>query len=78
MKADCDAWRRRAQELDEELKEARDQVNGAMDKENRYSMQQVEEERKRRREAEVARAHLEERMAAINNKKKKKGSLNCF
>ncbi len=78
MKADCDAWRRRAQELDEELKEAKDQVkNGVMDKENRYSMQQVEEERKRRREAEIARAHLEERMAAIN-KKKKKGSLNCF
>ena len=78
IKADCDAWRRRAQDLDDELKEAKDQLkNGTMDKENRYSMQQVEEERKRRREAEVARAHLEERMAAIN-KKKKKGSLNCF
>jgi kinesin family protein 4/21/27 len=40
-------------------------------------MLQVEEERKKRRDAEIARAHLEERMNAIS-KKKKKGSLNCF
>ncbi|TVY88270.1 Kinesin-like protein [Lachnellula willkommii] len=78
VKADCDAWRKRAGELDTELKEAkaREKTAGA-DKENRWSMLQVEEERKKRRDAEIARAHLEERMNAIN-KKKKKGSLNCF
>ncbi|TVY39677.1 Chromosome-associated kinesin [Lachnellula occidentalis] len=78
VKADCDAWRKRASELDIELKDskAREKAAGA-DKENRWSMLQVEEERKKRRDAEIARAHLEERMNAIN-KKKKKGSLNCF
>ncbi|TVY24952.1 Chromosome-associated kinesin [Lachnellula hyalina] len=78
VKADCDAWRKRASELDMELKDAkaREKTAGA-DKENRWSMLQVEEERKKRRDAEIARAHLEERMNAIN-KKKKKGSLNCF
>jgi kinesin family protein 4/21/27 len=51
--------------------------NGSLDKENRWSILQVEEERRKRRDAEIARAHLEERMNAIS-KKKKKGSLNCF
>lgn len=51
--------------------------NGSAEKENRWSMLQVEEERKKRKDAEIARAHLEERMNAIS-KKKKKGSLNCF
>jgi kinesin family protein 4/21/27 len=78
MKAECDAWRRRAGELEKELKEAVErEKNGSLDKENRWSMLQVEEERKKRRDAEIARAHLEERMNAIS-KKKKKGSLNCF
>jgi hypothetical protein len=78
VKADCDAWRKRAAFLEAELKEAREkEKNGIAEKENRYSMQQVEEERKKRRDAEIARAHLEERMNAIS-KKKKKGSLNCF
>lgn len=78
VKADCDAWRKRANELDIELKEAKErEKNGGADKENRWSMLQVEEERKKRRDAEIARAHLEERMNAIS-KKKKKGSLNCF
>jgi hypothetical protein len=78
VKADCDAWRKRASELEQELKEAKDrEKNGGADKENRWSMLQVEEERKKRRDAEIARAHLEERMNAIN-KKKKKGGLNCF
>ncbi|PQE33149.1 kinesin motor domain-containing protein [Rutstroemia sp. NJR-2017a WRK4] len=52
--------------------------NGDAEKENRWSMLQVEEEKRKRREAELARAHLEERMNALNSKKKKKGSLNCF
>ena len=78
VKADCDAWRRRAGDLEQELKEAKERErNGGAEKENRWSMQQVEEERKKRRDAEIARAHLEERMNAIS-KKKKKGSLNCF
>ena len=73
MKADCDAWRRRAQELEVEVKELKDKPQ----QDNRWSLQQVEEERKKRRDAEIARAHLEERMNTIS-KKKKKGSLNCF
>ncbi|EKD15191.1 uncharacterized protein L3040_001559 [Drepanopeziza brunnea f. sp. 'multigermtubi'] len=78
MKAEVDAWRRRATDLEQELKDAKErEKNGGMDKENRWSMLQVEEERKKRRDAEIARAHLEERMNAIS-KKKKKGSLNCF
>ncbi|KAL3421460.1 kinesin family protein [Phlyctema vagabunda] len=78
VKADCDAWRRRAGDLETELKEAKEQAkNGVAEKENRWSLLQVEEERKKRRDAEMARAHLEERMNAIS-KKKKKGSLNCF
>lgn len=72
-KADCDAWRRRAGDLEQEIKELREKPA----QENRYSNYQVEEERKKRQDAERARAHLEERMNAIN-KKKKKGSLNCF
>lgn len=78
MKAESNAWRQRAGELEKELKESQvREKNGSMEKENRWSMLQVEEERKKRRDAEIARAHLEERMNAIS-KKKKKGSLNCF
>lgn len=73
LKTDCDAWRRRAGELEAETKELRDKPA----QESRWSIHQVEEERKKRKDAEIARAHLEERMNAIN-KKKKKGSLNCF
>lgn len=73
VKADCEAWRRRAGELERENKELLDKPV----EQNRYSMQEVEAERKKRKDAEIARAHLEERMNAIN-KKKKKGSLNCF
>ncbi|KAL1866824.1 hypothetical protein VTK73DRAFT_4499 [Phialemonium thermophilum] len=73
IKADCDAWRRRCNELEAELKELKEKPQ----QDNRWSLHQVEEERKKRRDAEIARAHLEERMNAIS-KKKKKGSLNCF
>ncbi|KAK3946356.1 kinesin-domain-containing protein [Diplogelasinospora grovesii] len=73
MKADCDAWRRRANELESEVKELKDKPQ----QDNRWSLQQVEEERKKRQDAERARAHLEERMNTIS-KKKKKASLNCF
>jgi hypothetical protein len=73
LKSDCDAWRRRASDLETELKELKEKPQ----EDNRWSLHQVEEERKKRRDAEIARAHLEERMNAIS-KKKKKGSLNCF
>lgn len=73
VKVDCEAWRRRCGELEAELKELKDKPQ----QDNRWSLHQVEEERKKREAAERARAHLEERMNAIN-KKKKKGSLNCF
>lgn len=43
----------------------------------RHSVQAVEEERSARKEAEAARAHLEERMSALQKKKKKSG-FNCF
>lgn len=74
IRADCDAWRRRASELEAEVKELKDRP--AQD--NRHSLQQLEEERRRRRDAEIAKAHFEERMATISKSKKKKGSLNCF
>jgi DNA repair exonuclease SbcCD ATPase subunit len=73
VKADCDAWRRRCTELEAEMKAIKEKPP----QDPRWSLQQVEEERKKREAAERARAHLEERMNAIN-KKKKKGSLNCF
>lgn len=73
VKADCDAWRRRCTELETEVKAIKEKPP----QDPRWSLQQVEEERKKREAAERARAHLEERMNAIN-KKKKKGSLNCF
>ncbi|KAK3906103.1 hypothetical protein C8A05DRAFT_30040 [Staphylotrichum tortipilum] len=73
LRTDCDAWRRRAGELESEVKELKEKPQ----QDNRWSLQQVEEERRKRRDAEIARAHLEERMNTIS-KKKKKGSLNCF
>ncbi|KAI2606618.1 kinesin-domain-containing protein [Hypoxylon sp. NC1633] len=76
MKADLDAWRKRAQELESEVKELKEKPQ--QDNRWRDSLHQIEEERKKRQDAERARTHLEERMNAINNKKKKKGSLNCF
>ncbi|KAI1388560.1 kinesin-domain-containing protein [Hypoxylon trugodes] len=76
IKADCDAWKKRAQELETEVKELKERPQ--QDNRWRDSLHQIEEERKKRQDAERARTHLEERMNAINNKKKKKGSLNCF
>ncbi|KAK8094626.1 Kinesin-like protein [Apiospora hydei] len=76
VKTDCEAWRKRAVELENEVKQLKEKPQ--QDSRWRDSLHQVEEERKKRQDAERARAHLEERMNAINNKKKKKGSLNCF
>ncbi|OAA46817.1 kinesin [Metarhizium rileyi] len=77
VKSDCDAWKKRSQELEAELKELKERQTEAQP-DNRWSMQAVEEERKKRQAAELARKQLEERMNAINKSKKKKGSLNCF
>ncbi|KAI5920374.1 chromosome-associated kinesin KIF4B [Camillea tinctor] len=76
VKADCDAWKKRAQELETEVKELK--AKPQQDARWRDSLNQIEEERKKRQDAERAHIHLQERMNAINNKKKKKGSLNCF
>ncbi|KAH6695535.1 chromosome-associated kinesin KIF4B [Plectosphaerella plurivora] len=78
VKADCDAWRKRSQQLEAEVKELKERPAPAPQQDNRWSVHAVEEERKKRQAAEAARAHLEERMNAINKQKKKKGSLNCF
>ncbi|KAF9771341.1 hypothetical protein IL306_011023 [Fusarium sp. DS 682] len=78
VKADCDAWKKRASELEAEVKELKDRPPPEPVQDNRWSLQAVEEERKKRQAAEAARRQLEERMNAINKGKKKKGSLNCF
>ncbi|CAG8179379.1 unnamed protein product [Penicillium nalgiovense] len=72
VKADCEAWKKKAWEFEDELSSLRKERSSA-----RLSLQAVEEERNARREAEAARAQLEERMLALN-KKKKKSTLNCF
>ncbi|KAJ6113028.1 hypothetical protein N7512_008352 [Penicillium capsulatum] len=72
VKTDCEAWKKKAWQLEDELSGLRKERNSA-----RLSLQAVEEERSARREAEAARAQLEERMNALN-KKKKKSTLNCF
>lgn len=76
-KADCDAWKKRAHELEGEVKELKERPTEPL-QDNRWSLHAVEEERKKRQAAEAARKQLEERMNAINKGKKKKGSLNCF
>ncbi|ODH14048.1 hypothetical protein ACO22_06719, partial [Paracoccidioides brasiliensis] len=72
VKADMEAWKKKAWQYEDELMQLRSERNST-----RLSIQAVEEERSARREAEAARAHLEEKMNAIN-KKKKKSTLNCF
>lgn len=72
IKIDMEAWKKKAWAYEDELNELRKERNST-----RYSVQAVEEERHARKEAEAARAHLEERMNALNKKKKKSG-FNCF
>ena len=72
VKTDCEGWKKKAWQLEDELSSLRKERNSA-----RLSLQAVEEERSARREAEAARAQLEERMNALS-KKKKKSTLNCF
>ncbi|PFH62145.1 hypothetical protein XA68_14984 [Ophiocordyceps unilateralis] len=77
VKADCDAWRKRATELESEVKELKERP-AEIPHDNRWSLHAVEEERKKRQAAEAARKLLEDRMNTMNKAKKKKGSLNCF
>ncbi|KAJ5678127.1 uncharacterized protein N7477_003760 [Penicillium maclennaniae] len=72
VKTDCETWKKKAWQFEDELTTLRKERNSA-----RLSLQAVEEERSARKEAEAARAQLEERMNALN-KKKKKSTLNCF
>ena len=72
VKADMEAWKKQAKSYEIELQGLRKERNS-----HRSSLQAVEEEKHKRKEAEAARAHLEERMAALS-KKKKKSALNCF
>lgn len=72
VRVDMEAWKKKAWSYEDELALLRKERTST-----RYSVQAVEEERNARKEAEAARAHLEERMAAINKKKKKSG-FNCF
>ncbi|KAH8179144.1 kinesin motor domain-containing protein [Sarocladium implicatum] len=79
VKADCDAWKKRASELETEVKGLKERPAVETQQDNRWSVQAVEEERKKRQAAEAARRQLEERMNHMNKSgKKKKGSLNCF
>ncbi|KAK2754855.1 hypothetical protein FQN54_006748 [Arachnomyces sp. PD_36] len=73
VKSDMEAWKKKAWQFEDELTTLRKERNST-----RLSIQAVEEERNARREAEAARAHLEERMNALNKQKKKKSTLNCF
>jgi kinesin family protein 4/21/27 len=71
-KEDLEAWKKKAWAYEDEIETLKNSQRN-----NRLSMQAVEEARIAHRKAEAARAQLEERMNALN-KKKKKSSLNCF
>ncbi|KAL8950843.1 MAG: hypothetical protein Q9222_003141 [Ikaeria aurantiellina] len=71
-KGDLDAWKKKCWTYEDELTILKKERNSV-----RHSVQAVEEERSARKEAEAARAHLEERMSALQKKKKKSG-FNCF
>lgn len=69
---ELETWKSKAWQYEDELGSLRKERQA-----NRHSLQQVEQAKIKQREAEIARQHLEERMASLN-KKKKKGGLNCF
>ncbi|KAI4276942.1 MAG: hypothetical protein LQ337_002151 [Flavoplaca oasis] len=71
-KGDLEAWKKKCWSYEDELTMLKKERNSI-----RHSVQAVEEERSARKEAEAARAHLEERMSALQKKKKKSG-FNCF
>lgn len=71
-KGDLEAWKKKCWTYEDELTTMKKERNSI-----RHSVQAVEEERSARKEAEAARAHLEERMSALQ-KRKKKSNFNCF
>lgn len=71
-KGDLEAWKKKCWTYEDELAALKKERNSI-----RHSVQAVEEERSARKEAEAARAHLEERMSALQKRKKKSG-FNCF
>ncbi|KAL8672814.1 MAG: hypothetical protein Q9168_002751 [Polycauliona sp. 1 TL-2023] len=71
-KGDLEAWKKKCWSYEDELTTLKKERNSI-----RHSVQAVEEERSARKEAEAARAHLEERMSALQKKKKKSGFA-CF
>jgi chromosome segregation ATPase len=91
VKQDCEAWRRRAGELEAESRELRRVAERERAERDRWSAAshtlssarasavplELPTERKRP-DAETARVALEERMRNLGRKKKKMGGLNCF
>ncbi len=77
VRSEMEGWKSKCTGLEEQLEVLKKERNTS-----RYSLQAVEEERNARMQAEAARAHLEQRMIALNqaqkNTKKKKNALNCF
>ncbi|KAL9027380.1 MAG: hypothetical protein Q9196_004085 [Gyalolechia fulgens] len=71
-KGDLEGWKKKCWAYEDELAQLRKERNSI-----RHSVQAVEEERNARKEAEAARAHLEERMSALQKRRKKSG-FNCF
>ncbi|KAL8997033.1 MAG: hypothetical protein Q9188_006425 [Gyalolechia gomerana] len=71
-KGELEAWKKKCRAYEDELAKLSKERNSI-----RHSVQAVEEERNARKEAEAARAHLEERMSALQKRKKKSG-FNCF
>ncbi|KAI4235252.1 MAG: hypothetical protein LQ349_003290 [Xanthoria aureola] len=71
-KGDLEAWKKKCWSYEDELTMLKKERNNI-----RHSVQAVEEERSARKEAEAARAHLEEKMSALQKKKKKSG-FTCF
>ncbi|KAI9713458.1 MAG: hypothetical protein M1820_000840 [Bogoriella megaspora] len=94
LKQECDAWRKKAGERDEEVRKLGKEIERAnrekerLDREReregegkRFSVQEVEHEREKRLKAEEAKRALEERMRGLSEMKggkKKKSALNCF
>ncbi|KAF8534083.1 hypothetical protein BDD12DRAFT_445709 [Trichophaea hybrida] len=71
LTSDRDSFQAKASQVQQELEKTKNESASS-----RFSMQAVEEERMARQKAEQARAHLEERMQALN--KKKTRSFTCF
>lgn len=69
---EVESWKKRVEQYEIELTSLRKERQS-----NRQSLQQIEQAKIKQREAEIARAHLEEKMMALSKKGKKNG-LSCF